>query len=76
MGLPRRVADLEARLAALEGANPAPGRMPCAICGAALRVVSEAPHPQFGVFGQKVLALHCDACGADTTRDFDPTGRR
>lgn len=75
MTLPARVAALEARLAALEAANPGADRMPCAFCGARLRVTGEAPHPQFGVFGQKVLTMHCDGCGRDTTRDFDPSKR-
>lgn len=76
MTLPARVAVLEARIAALEAGNPAPGQMPCTICGATLRVTAEAPHPQMGVFGLKVLTLHCDGCGQDTTRDFDPSKRR
>jgi hypothetical protein len=72
VALPARIAALEARVAALEAGNPGPGQMPCAFCGATLRVTAETPHPQFGVFGRKVLTMHCDGCGRDTTREFDP----
>lgn len=72
--VPDRVDALERRIAALEGqrSGAAPDPWACLRCGMRLRVETEAPHPQFGVFGQKRLTLACPSCLDETTRDFDP----
>ena len=71
-----RIDALEAKVAALEarhGAAVNPAAHRCPQCQGPLRFVSERPHPQFGVFGMKEHTLHCDTCGHDTTREFDPS---
>jgi endogenous inhibitor of DNA gyrase (YacG/DUF329 family) len=74
--LPKRLAELERRIAALEGgaaAKPAPltGRE-CPICGAAMKVVAEKPHPQFGYAGDKLHEMKCPECGETAQRYFVP----
>ena len=69
-----RIDELERRVAALEGRKPA-DKPTCLLCGGALRVTAEAPHPTGHVFGIKRLTLRCADCGAETTRDWDPAAK-
>lgn len=73
--MPKRIAELEARVAALEAgkaAHPAPGPTDCVKCHATMVVVSEAPHPTTGAFGHQEHSLRCDNCGNISTRRFIP----
>ncbi|RFB80427.1 hypothetical protein [Methylovirgula sp. 4M-Z18] len=73
--LPKRVAALEARLAALEkGQTEASGPAPdaCPYCDATMVLTAERNHPVFGAMGRKVHMFHCDNCGKDVNRDWSP----
>ncbi len=74
--LPRRVAELETKVAALEAiagrAPPALTGRECAICGTPMRVTSETPDPTFGALGVKTHHMECAECGATTDRQFEP----
>jgi len=76
IAIPKRLADLEERIAAIEGkggatrAGPRPDE--CPACRLPLRYSSEMPHPTFGFAGVKVHQLHCDGCGKDYERFWDP----
>ena len=73
MTLPKRLAELEARVAALEKGGPArsgPRPTECPRCGATMTFQSEHPHPHFAFAGVKVHKLHCDGCGFETTKDW------
>ena len=69
--LPKRVTELEHRLAALEGKPKAPIGRECPICGSEMRVVAEHPHSTFGFAGLKVHDMQCE-CGHSTQRNFAP----
>jgi hypothetical protein len=72
--LPKRLAALEDRVAALEtkaGRNTGPAALECPICGGAMRVVAESAHVHFGSMGMKTHAMEC-SCGHKTTRDYVP----
>jgi hypothetical protein len=78
-GLPKRIAEIERRLEALEnqamlktGPQKPPLAMICPICGGTMKVTEENPHPLLGVTGLKILSMTCEACGNKTERDFDP----
>lgn len=74
-GLPKRVAELEARVKALEenrGAHVGPSPTDCPKCGARMRVKREDPHPTFDFAGLKVHVLKCDGCGNMATRNYKP----
>jgi len=70
--LPKRLAELEARVKALEqGATTAKSdALDCPRCGARLTFVSESPHHIFGDMGLKVRHLRCDGCGYEATREW------
>lgn len=78
VGLPKKIAELEHRVGELEQrskiiAKPStPGDHACPMCGATMKVIDENSHPQFGVFGVKLLTMECPNCKHKTTRDFDP----
>jgi hypothetical protein len=75
-GLPKRIAELERKVAALETPASAKAAAPtgreCPICGATMKVVKETPHPEFGVFGTMLHQMVCGECGEQTTRNFEP----
>jgi hypothetical protein len=56
--LPKRVAELERKVAALETTASAKAAAPtgkeCPICGATMKVGKETPHHEFGTFGVRV----------------------
>lgn len=59
--LPRRVDDLERRLAALEAAPGTPAHvLECAECGAPARVTAIKDHPTFGPLGVKLRTVSCE----------------
>jgi hypothetical protein len=72
VGLPKRLAELEARVKALEEAKGAakPNPRDCPICGARMTVVSETDHPTLGPVGVKVHAMRCDGCGNTASRNY------
>ena len=74
--LPRRISELEARVAALEGSRSAPappGPTDCPGCRVPMRFEHEADHPIFGdVGGVKVHTYVCDGCGGRVKREFTP----
>ena len=71
--LPEKVAALEARLVALEGAPKAAPGQPCPSCGArAFRVTgSRKSDGPFGELGAMSRNYKCSACGFTETRDVD-----
>lgn len=73
IGLPKRLAELEARVRALEiGSKTAagPGPRDCPMCGAVMRVEQEAAHRRFDAL--KIHRLVCDGCGNKAERIFQP----
>jgi len=75
VGLPKRVAEMEARLAALEGGSKssrAPSATDCPKCHATMIVEAEDDDPIFGTFGMKQHILRCEVCGNRATRQFNP----
>lgn len=73
--LPKRLAELEARVATLEksaGKPNAAGAEACPKCGATLSLQEELPHPTFGRMGVKRRVFLCDACGRQAERDWSP----
>ena len=74
--LPKRLAELEKRMEALESKAGAARLLPdpkaCVICGSTMKVTRETPHPDFGFAGMKVHAMECPDCGTRTSRDFSP----
>jgi hypothetical protein len=84
-GLPKRIAELERRIDALESerladkraASQVPSARICPICSATMKVISETAHPQFDFAGVKIHNMRCDECGQTASRDFRPgTGYR
>jgi hypothetical protein len=75
-GLPKRIAELERKVAALETTASAKAAAPtgkeCPICGAAMKVVKETGHPQFGFAGVKSHHMVCGECGGQTVRSYEP----
>lgn len=71
LALPRRVSELEARVAALEG-KPVKKVATCPICGGAMKVTAVTPDPTFGVLGLQRHSLLCDGCQHSETRQIDP----
>jgi hypothetical protein len=72
-GLPKRLAELEARVKALEAvfaARPHGDATDCPRCGARLTFVSERAHHVFGDMGVKEHGFRCDGCGFETTREW------
>lgn len=75
VGLPKRLAELEARVAALEkaaGKPKAAGSEACPKCGATLTLQDEIEHPTFGTMGVKRRLFLCAACGQRAERDWSP----
>ncbi len=76
VGLPKRIAELERKVTALETAAGAKASVPtgkeCPICGATMRVVKETADPDFAFAGVKVHQMVCGGCGEQTTRTFEP----
>ena len=73
--LPKRVEELEARIAALEKAlaTPASKTGPkCPLCGERMKTTRVQDHPQFGVFGHKLHTLACAGCGHEESRKVVP----
>jgi hypothetical protein len=72
IGLPKRLAELESRVAALEkGAKkPANGATECPQCGGELAFKGERPDPTFGRMGVKLRSFHCDKCKIDADRQW------
>ena len=61
--LEKRVADLEAKL------GPKPGEE-CPKCGErSLKLISSAPHPDFGFAGVKLDQIKCTECSYEESRD-------
>lgn len=70
---PDRVDMLEKRLAALEAEVSARPKLDaCALCGGAMKVTAEEPHPMLGDFGVLRHTLTCQSCGRATDRRIDP----
>jgi hypothetical protein len=76
VGLPKRVAELERKVQALEAASAAKAAAPagkeCPICGATMKVLGEFPHPTFDFAGHKIHQMKCEQCGHESQRDFTP----
>ena len=75
IGLPKRLAELEARVKALEAGKAAHARPrvnDCPQCGAVMMLTDETDHPHFGPMGVKVHSFKCDGCGRAATRDWTP----
>jgi hypothetical protein len=76
VGLPKRLAELEARVKTLETGNtarPVVARpKDCPICGAAMRVTAETEHGVFGMQGLKTHSMKCDGCGNTAERMYTP----
>lgn len=73
--LPKRLRDLEERVAKLEGRPAAKPADACPICGEAMKVTASRPHPLWGsMAGIKEQTLTCTSpdCGHTDTREFDP----
>lgn len=69
--LPKRIAELEARVAVLEG-RPTRTSAACPICGEAMKVTAVKPDHTFGEMGVQRHSLSCDACGHQEERQVDP----
>lgn len=76
MGLPKRLKDLEERVAALEAKPAKPVGEPCPLCDEPLKVTAVEDDPTFGVMGVTRHTLTCSGCGHVETRQVDPRKRR
>ncbi|MBP6818313.1 MAG: hypothetical protein KBC46_03315 [Ferrovibrio sp.] len=75
---PKRIADLEARMGALEAAlAKRPPAEACPICGGEMKITKVVPHRQFGAMGlqDRLYACQDAACGHSEQRMHDPNGR-
>ncbi|MBN9078547.1 MAG: hypothetical protein J0H84_20255 [Rhizobiales bacterium] len=73
--MPKRLAELEARVSALEtnkAAHLGPGPTTCVKCGAQMTVTDEVPDGHFAVFGHQRHKMKCDGCGHTTERKYIP----
>lgn len=73
MTLPRRVSELESRLAELEGIPPtsAPlSKYSCDNCFSPMNVIGEEKLDKLDVFGQVVRTLECYNCGFVTKKMY------
>lgn len=75
--LPRRVSELESRLAAMEDEPLAPGPVvtrpsnySCDGCFGAMNIIGEEKLDRLDVFGQVVHKLECSECGRMTRKMF------
>ena len=73
--LPRRLAEVEARVKALEATGagrtgPKPNE--CPACAAIMVFVEEKPDPIYGVMGVMRHVLRCDGCGQTLEREYTP----
>jgi uncharacterized protein with PIN domain len=72
---PRRIDDLEKRVAALEAGatkSKAPAALQCPVCGGELKITDEREHDQFGFAGLKVHKMTCTKCGKTVERNYQP----
>jgi hypothetical protein len=71
--LPGKVAELEARVAKLEGTKSKPGgvTMACPMCGEAMKLAKVTPDELFGNMGVQQREFVC-SCGHNERRIFDP----
>ena len=76
MGLPKRLKELEDRVAALEGKPAAKAAEACPLCEAPMKVTRVEDDPVFGVMGLKEHTLSCTACPHTETRQVDPKKQR
>lgn len=72
--LPKRVKELEERVAALEGKNIKPHAPACPICGEAMQTTAVRPNRKLGFAGVQRHTLTC-ACGHSEERLVDPHKR-
>ena len=76
VGLPKRLAELEARVKALETGSASklvsPGPKDCPLCGAVMSVTKESPHEHLGPAGVKTHTMQCDGCGNTAERMYQP----
>ena len=78
--LPRRLTDLETRMALLEQqterpskrATPTPAARSCPMCESTMRVIAEDAHPLLGNMGMKIHSMECPSCGEKVQRNFEP----
>lgn len=74
--LPKRVAELERQVAELQKASaqskPQISGRECPICGSAMKVTKERPHPHFNFAGVKIHDMQCPDCGTAVQRTFEP----
>jgi hypothetical protein len=76
--LPKRLRDLEERMAALEATPPKKAGEPCPLCDEPMKVTAVEEDPIFGVMGMKVHTLTCTGaeCSHTETRQIDPKKSR
>jgi len=74
--LPKRVAELERKIAALEATQTArpSGRTgrECPFCDSQMKVTSEHDDPTFGFAGVKSHIMQCPNCDKMAQRQYDP----
>ena len=73
--LPGRMAEMEKRLALLEGTKARPDRPACPICETGtMRTAKVEPHPISGDLGGQLHSLSCEnaTCGHTETREIFP----
>lgn len=73
--LPKRLADLEARVKAMEaagGGRAGPRANECPACGATMVFVEEKPDTIYGAAGGMTHLLRCDGCGRTAERAYNP----
>jgi C4-type Zn-finger protein len=71
VALPQRLAELEARVTALEG-KARPSRAQCPICHATMKTTAVAPDPIFGQMGVQRHTMVCPECQHTENRQVDP----
>ena len=70
--LPKRVEELERRLAAIEAAPKKPADPECPLCHAPMKVTKVEPHRVFGPMGVQNHTYACTACNHKEERKIDP----